>query len=220
MRILHVVYTPRYSGAEILVLRMASAQVMQGHDVQVMSLNPCDPVFYPEIGVQERQGIHWHSPHQPLGKWGRLNYLWHGTKAACPDVVFAHSMIPAIYMRCVSPGITIPVLHSQLNFGERKLYWLEKCLSPMTRGVISVSKAALKEYQRLFPRVKSALVENGVVLSAYAGRSTQMPPALTRCQLLHVGRVSRVKRTHLAIDLVAALREPTGDFIQSALSRS
>jgi glycosyltransferase involved in cell wall biosynthesis len=211
MRILHVVYTPRYSGAEILVLRMAAVQVRQGHQVQVLSLNPCDPAFHPEIEAQERQGIQWHVPGEPLGTWARLKHLWHGTRAACPDAVFAHSMIPALYMRCVSPAITIPVLHSQSNFVERKLYWLERCLSPLTRGVISVSATALREYQMLFPRVRSTLVENGVVLADYAGRSTRIHQSLSSCRLLHVGRVSRVKRTHLAIELVAALHEMSVD---------
>lgn len=205
MRILHVVYTPRYSGAEILVLRMAVVQVGQGHQVRVLSLNPCDPAFHPEVEAQERQGIHWHAPSEPLGKWARLKHLLHGTRAACPDVIFAHSMIPAVYMRCVSPGKTIPVLHSQSNFVERKLYWLERCLSLLTRGVISVSTTALSEYRTLFPRVRSTLVENGVVLADYAGRSTPIHHSLQSCRLLHVGRVSRVKRTHLAIELVAAL---------------
>ncbi len=207
MKVLHVVYTPRYSGAEILVLRMAAAQVKQGHQVQVMSLNPSDPGFYPELEAQERLGIHWHMPSASLGKWRRMKYLWHGARAASPNVIFAHSMIPSLYMRCVSPRATIPVLHSQLNFVERKLFWLERFMSPFTRGVISVSEIALAEYRMQFPGVRSTLIENGVVLADYAGRSIKELNSIKRCRLLHVGRVSRVKRTHLIVELVAALHD-------------
>lgn len=207
MKILHVVYTPRYSGAEILVLRMAEEQVRQGHQVQVVSMNPQEADFETEIDQQARLGVYWVCPLQALSNIARVLFLRRTKQNFAPDVVFAHSMIPSFYMRLVAPRQTIVVLHSQRNHSERKFRWMESLFRPFTRGVICVSPTALRDYQALMPTVRSCCIENGIALASFQVRPAVRPAELgLDIRLLHVGRVSRVKRTHLVVQLVAALR--------------
>lgn len=207
MKILHVVYTPRYSGAEILVMRMATEQVRMGHVVHVLSINPCELDFLQEVRAQAECGIRWISPDTDLGRIARLRFMASKVRMVEPDIIYAHSMIPSLYARAIAPSLTVPVLHSQQNFQERKFFWLEKILSRLTRGVISVSSVALAEYKAHFPEVISTLIENGISVDEFTRFRPVTRSVGAPYRLVHVGRVSRVKRSHLIIELVACLRD-------------
>jgi L-malate glycosyltransferase len=206
MKILHVVLTPRLSGAEVLVRDLSRQQVRLGHEVGVCALHPAEASFSGALELLAEEGVSLFCPDRPLGRLGRLKQVRRANRAFGPDAVFAHSVIPAAYARVADwpRRRTIPVLHATDNYPKHSsARYLEYGLSRMTPLVISVSEAGKRNYSEVFPCLVK-FIKNGLDLSkirfAAELRSTvtNVPPVL-----IQVGRIARVKGQHFAIQALA-----------------
>lgn len=213
MKILHVVHTPRHSGAEMLVASLTSAHNSLGLKSCVASFNPSEKAFLPTIEAQAREGVEWFSPRQSLRRGGRIRFLRQVSRNFCPDVVFAHSVLPAIYARLAMSSPVVPVLHGETNFQEFSTGFVEKVLQYRAACVVAVSEAASSQYAARYKRPRVHCIPNGVDLSKI--RSSTDGPSFLRTLLkipssakivVQVGRVNEIKQQHLSIFALSQLR--------------
>jgi len=168
---MHVVLTPRHSGAECLVYSLAKIEVSWGDAVSVVSLNPCDEAFQEQMGQLSGVGVDLAIPRVPLQKVGRVLWIYRAVERFNPDVIFAHSVIPAAYTRvaCIrkrDPRV-ISVLHdaTQDDYADAKIRWAEHVLKWRSDGIIAVSALQATNYSRrfkTFPKENVKAIANGV----------------------------------------------------------
>jgi glycosyltransferase involved in cell wall biosynthesis len=195
MRILHLVLAPRLSGAEVLAKDLAIHQKSCGETVAMASLLPQHADFTALHGELEAREVTCIFPPRPYGRIGRLWWLRSVVRRFKPDVLLAHSTIPAFYARVLPLGVpVIYVMHSATNdFVHAKVRGIERLLSRRARAVIGVSENNVKEYIEAIGRHRMMqVIPNGVDTSRYfyptgvedGGR----PP-----QILQVGRYNSIK---------------------------
>lgn len=206
MRILHVVHTPRYSGAEILVTGLTKAHAEMGHQSQVVSFNPIEEDFLPVIKEQESIGVAWNSPKHKPSKLGRLIFIANEKCKFKPDVIFAHSVIPAVYARLISPTKVITVLHAENNYSSKYFTYIENFLQWVTKGVIAVSETARLSYEHAFPHPLTKNIPNGIDVRKFnmnfeVRKSVRDALGIPdeSAMILQVGRIDRIKQQHLSI---------------------
>lgn len=212
MKIVHVVLTPRYSGAEIFVRDLSIAQKKQGDEVVIIALNPSESSFNVEMQELERLGISYIRPSKKLNKIGRVSYLRDFFSKYDPSVIFAHSIIPSAYARLADLGQrkrVCTVLHSASEKDYTGIYWVfsEYVLSRRLLGVIGVSQKGLETYRSMgFHKTPNMLVKNGIDIEKIIsyGKSRLMNTSQdiminNKKVFLQVGRLSDVKRQHLSI---------------------
>lgn len=205
MRILHIVHTPRHSGAEMLVADLCKEHLQGAHISAVAALAPPDPGFDGVVSAQESLGIRWLSPRAKLSRSERVRWLFRVSRDFEPHWIFAHSVIPALYARLVFPRV-ITVLHDASQHDYRSLYfrWPEYLLRGRTQGVIAVTEKAAENYSKYFADRKTKVIPNGIKLVDASSDRRPCENSSSRLQstseiVLQVGRVSRVKRQHLTI---------------------
>jgi L-malate glycosyltransferase len=208
MRILHVIYIPRYSGAEILVRDLAFLHLEEGNTIGVCSLFPPEQDFMVEIERMEGCGIKWFMPATPLGKLGRIRHLRRWFAEFQPDVIVAHSVIPSAYARIAtisgSDAPVVSVLHdsgeNEYSVGMNRLS--ELFLSSRAAAIAAVSKRAIDNYRRnVRSHPRMVHIPNGVRIADF-NREAQSRAAhrasfgLTEDELiiLQVGRINGAKR--------------------------
>jgi glycosyltransferase involved in cell wall biosynthesis len=145
MRIASVLLTPQVGGAETLEAALVARWRAEGHDVTTLHLDP---------------------PGAPTGQVPRVRRLRRALAALAPDVVHAHTALPAVYARLAARGTwpVVTVLHSAgENFDIRSLRGAERALQRWTDHVVAINPGQVEEYRRLFgPRTPVTLVPNGV----------------------------------------------------------
>lgn len=215
MRILHVVHTPRFSGAEMLVLALTKLHTSTGHPSAVVAMFPPEADFNTKITEQKRLGIEWFAPAEKLSRVARLAHLRKANSAFKPDVVFAHSVLPAAYARVAGLPNVISVLHdaSENDYGRGNISLAERGLQYLSSGVITVSSRAAENYSKLYsaPRVKC--IPNGIELATYEdARLPDRVSFLTSLGLpgdaviaLQVGRITGIKQQFLSVRAIASL---------------
>lgn len=212
MRILHVVLKPRYSGAEIVVRDLALVHRAMGEEVSICAMAPTEDSFTPELERLTAAGVSLIVPERRLGRWGRIKHLRSALREYRPDIVFAHSELPAVYTRLAAAGIArsrvVVVLHAAANFSQGVLRIAERLLSRHTAGVIAVAQPAADAYRSLYGHAAPLrVVPNGITaipIQAAASkrdhyRRTFGIPHGARL-ILQVGRVLPVKQQHLTLD--------------------
>lgn len=222
MRLMHLIHTPRHSGAEVLVRDLCLRHAADGHVCAVAAFAPSAEAFRPELDKLTAAGVVLDIPDNALGGAARIKRYAAAIRAFNPDVIFGHSALPAVYGRLAvlvagSKARFVSVLHSGTDdYGVWKLRWIERLLQARTDQIISVSQSAADAYLR---RLKSSppleIVLNGVDLDRfYAARERRAEIraalGLTDGQklLLQVGRVSPVKQQRFTLDaMLPALRE-------------
>lgn len=222
MRLMHLIHTPRHSGAEVLVRDLCLRHAAEGHVCAVAAFAPSAEAFKPELDKLTTAGVVLDIPDQTLGGAARIKRYAAAIRAFKPDVIFGHSALPAVYGRLAvlaagSKARFISVLHSGTDdYGSLKLRWIERLLQARTDKIISVSQSAADAYLR---RLKSSppleIVLNGVDLDRfYAARErrAEIRAALGLADgqklMLQVGRVSPVKQQRFTLDaMLPALRE-------------
>lgn len=133
-------------------------------------------------------------------------------KETQPDVVFAHSVIPAAYARMAGSWPVITVLHSENDYPSGKIRLSEYILQYRSAGVISVSEISHKSYTNSFSQPKAIFIPNGIdvrsIQNALQNR-LNLRVALgihsDTLLLLQVGRISRIKRQHLTLTALESL---------------
>jgi glycosyltransferase involved in cell wall biosynthesis len=198
MRILHLVLAPRLSGAEVLAKDLAIHQKACGETVAMASLQPRHADFVPLHAELENREVICMFPDQQYGRVGRLWWLHKVVRQFKPDVLLAHSTIPAFYARVLPLGVpVIYVMHSASNdFVAPRVRQIERILSKRARAVIGVSENNVKEYLEAIGRHRMMqVIPNGVDTSRYicttGVENSGRPP-----QILQVGRYNPIK-SHL-----------------------
>lgn len=209
MRILHVIHTPRYSGAEILVATLTKIHAQMGNTSSVVAINPSKDDFVSVIDDQRRNGIDWFLPVQPLKRLARSAFISRVNGDFSPDVIFAHSVIPAAYARLAGARGVITVLHDagEDDYDSHHFRLSEKLLQYRSAGVIAVSEVAMRNYTKKFPRPATRHIPNGVELGSLV-RTTAQRDAIRRrlgCRggerlVVQIGRFGLMKQQHLSFE--------------------
>lgn len=207
MRVLHVVYTPRYSGAEMLVASLTEVHAKMGHVSQVVAMNPPEDDFKLVMNRQQLEGTDWLAPPTPMSRAARLRFLRATATLFQPDVTFAHSVIPAAYARMAGCKNVISVLHSASNYAAGYLRFFENFLQHRLAGVISVSEPARLDYSSNFSAPKTKFIPNGIELGCFTGRTKNRKLVRqnlginsTDLLVVQVGRLDPVKQQHLSLE--------------------
>lgn len=221
MKILHLIHTPRHSGAEMLVRDLCLAHAAEpGVQSAVAAFAPTEEAFAPELQRLREAGVAIYAPNAPVGRLGRLKIYGDAIRDFAPDVVIAHSAIPGIYGRLAlmatgSRTRIVLVLHSASDdYAGGPLSWAERALAFRTDHVVAVSPGAAERYSRrgLGGKAPISVILNGVdlkrFLDARAARDTaraSLGLAAPDRLLLQVGRLSPVKQQRFTLSAVADL---------------
>lgn len=165
MRILHVVHTPRLSGAEVLAKGLSIEHQSAGHAVCVTSLFPLLADFAYSRSELVAAGVICDFPESIVGRFGRLARLRHSIQSFAPDIIIAHATLAAVYVRLFPTGAPIVyVMHSGVNdFDDPKLRYTERLLSRRAAAVIGVAQKNVDDYrQHVGPHRLVKVIPNGV----------------------------------------------------------
>jgi len=166
MRILQLVLAPRLSGAEVLVKGLAMAHRRDGHDVGIASLLPAEDDFAEAVRELAAHRVICRFPVRRHAHLARLAFLYRAVREFAPDIVFAHTTIPALYARALPLRVPIVfVMHSGTNdFTENR--WLrcaEQLLSHRTKALVGVSQRNVEQYAATIGLHRASfVVPNGV----------------------------------------------------------
>ncbi|MBD1823584.1 glycosyltransferase family 4 protein [Cyanobacteria bacterium FACHB-DQ100] len=224
MRICHVIYIPRFSGAEILVRSLAIAHQALGHQVAVMALMPPQPSFLSELAQMQAAQVSLFLPEQELSKRERITFLVQHLKQFKPDVVVAHAVIPSLYARiavrlaALHHTSTLSVLHdaSQDDYASPYFRALERWFVPAPDAIVAVSPTGAENYcNRINSIAKPVVIPNGINLSAIQQAATQrdrVRQTIFAVQpeevvFLQVGRFSSTKQQHLSLQAFAQAQQ-------------
>jgi L-malate glycosyltransferase len=213
MRLLHLIHTPRHSGAEMLVrdliLRHSEAGVVSG----VAAFGPSAEAFLPEIEKMRAVGAFIDVPDRLLSGSQRVKAYASAIKRFAPDVVFGHSVLPALYGRVAllasgSGAKFVSVLHSGSDdYQHWSFRWAEQALQVRTDRIIAVSSSAAEMFRSRirFPKPMQVIL-NGVDLQRFYAAREQREQARHDLGLgphdrliLQVGRISPVKQQQLSV---------------------
>jgi len=145
VHIVQVLLSPRIGGAETLVRSLAQEWEARG-------------VRSTTIYLDDEPGTR--------GRVGRLKALRRGLRELSPDVVLAHSYLPALYARAAW-GKRVPVhsvLHSASDdFADARPRIVEQLLRSRTASIVAVAQSQLDIYAGHFgSRVPTAVIPNGI----------------------------------------------------------
>lgn len=216
MKICHVIYIPRLSGAEILVRDLAISHARLGHQVSVIALSPSEDSFLTQISYLQDNGVESFTPSRKIDKISRVKFLVKKINRCSPDVIVAHSVIPSAYTRLSLKWTTlqnipvISVLHdgSQNDYSSLYFRLLEKYFIPSPSCVIALTDIAKANYQRLIGnKVNVEIVPNGIHLNIFSKsqeirkevRSQVFSAQDNECVYLQVGRLQKTKQQDLSI---------------------
>jgi glycosyltransferase involved in cell wall biosynthesis len=197
MRILHLVLAPRLSGAEVLAKDLAIHQQRSGETVCVSSLMPQHDDFALLRAELEANAVTCVFPTKLHGAPGKLWHLDRTVRRFRPDVIFAHSTIPALYARALPTVVPVVyVMHSAANdFDNGLLRRAERVLSRRARAVIAVSPANVDDYIGAIGKHPSMMViPNGVDMARFGDAAhAHGGPRQTQPTIVQIGRYTTVK---------------------------
>lgn len=206
MRIMHLVLTPRLSGAEVLVRDLSIAQKLNGHELAFSSINPPEENFLLEIEKIKDHSVVVQTPDVAPTRLKRMPLIWRHIQDFNPSVIFAHSVIPAMYAR-ISDGFnkrTIPVLHATDNYPKHSPHRkIEHLLSRRTKCSIAVSEAGAINYSKTFKN-PIHIIRNGLDFSEAQRASNLRKRRENKAKIaIQVGRISPLKGQHISIHAIA-----------------
>jgi len=220
MKLCHVIYIPRFSGAEILVRNLAIQHCSEGHEIAVIAIMPAESSFAIVQHDLTSIGVLLNFPTKGLNKWERLRFLAEALKQFSPDVIFAHAVIPSFYARYavrlarLNNTPVVGVLHdaSQDDYASSYFRFLEKWLAPPPAAIVAVSQTAVENYrQRIRSHVATQVIANGIQLEAFKQQfdRTQIRQEIFKVDaeqvvFLQVGRISATKQQHYSLEAFAA----------------
>lgn len=211
MRILHIIQTPRFSGAEILVKNL-SLDHAKKNNIAIAAINPTQNNFTGVMNELKHNGIELFIPDIRLSRLQRIFYLFKVFKKYQPDIILGHSAIVSAYMRIVGLFFKkirkIVVLHATGDYETNdRLQKAEFVLQYFTDCVVGVSELSSNLYIKRYhvPRVET--IYNGVDLHkiegarAYRNKIRQKLFNVSNDDyvILQVGRVLKVKNQILTV---------------------
>jgi L-malate glycosyltransferase len=216
-RILHLVHTPRHSGAEALVRDLCLFHQARGIDTAIASISPAPPDYHPTLEKLRAAGVKLYLPEQPKTGFQRARHFEFAYGKFLPDIVYGHAVLPALWGRLALPLIKrsppfVSVLHSATNddYAERKLWLAELFLALRTDCIFAVSDAGAAAYRRRIPFAPSiAVVPNGANLDRIRSAASLRQANRAHYGLqdgdtlvLQVGRLSPTKQQRLSLAAV------------------
>ncbi|ADL07279.1 glycosyltransferase family 4 protein [Thermosediminibacter oceani] len=219
MKVLHIVLKPRFSGAEILVKDLAVTHSSQGIAVGIAAFNPPEDDFMPIIENLSISGVKCFLPVSPLKKTSRLLALWNWLAQFRPDIIVAHSAIPALYTRIALFNRQMPkvisVLHAVDDYRDWRLRLPEYILRWKSARVVAVSDESARYYIRRFPKAHIKIIPNGIHINRFilaaqnrAKHREYFGLAGHTQIVLQVGRITPVKQQHLSLAaIIPIMRE-------------
>lgn len=223
-RILHLVHTPRHSGAEMLVRELCLAHQAAGHACAVAAFAPGDGSFAAELAELAAAGVALHLPARPLRHLDRLRFFRAATRRFGADVVLGHAVLPSLYGRAALLGMArrpkfLSILHSATNddFAAPELRAAERLLSSRADLTIGVSAEGVAAYRRRVGGTRpTALIPNGIDVARFvraaAARDThrdRLGLAAGDILVVQAGRLSPVKQQQLSLDTLAPMLTAT-----------
>jgi len=173
MKILELILRPALGGAESLAADLTDVWRSEGHQVDLVALDPPTATTDTET-IQSRLGGPIPAVTSSTGQRNiqRLRGLRRHIQSEQYDVVHAHSLIPNLYLRMAILGMAnrprcVVTLHSASlvsDYQSLAVRTLERLLFPVTDVIISVSEENRSSYERLFPQFSRKLhvIENGI----------------------------------------------------------
>jgi Glycosyltransferase len=220
VRVMHVVLTPRHSGAEILARDLCLKMEGQGYHGALAALMPAAAEFSSEERKLSAAGIELYFPKELAGKFARIFHLSAAFRAFRPDIVYCHSVIPILYGRLAALlGLRgqrlVSVLHAASNddFEDPYLRRIEAFTNGMTCSVVAVGEAGAAAYTRRFNK-KPRVIKNGIDLKRFRSVETQearrrLGIARDMKLVLQVGRLLPVKGQNVSIEALAPMLQQT-----------
>jgi glycosyltransferase involved in cell wall biosynthesis len=225
MRILHLIHTPRHSGAEILVRDLCVIYRDWGHESAIASFSPSQPEFHADANALEDIGVTLFFPSRAKVKFGRIFQFRTAVVEFKPDVIFAHSVLPSIYGRFALPRLFgcnsrfVSVLHAANNYGfgfsGAALSISERLTRPLVDHVIAVSDEGAKNYRSCFGQyMPISVIKNGIDIN----RFTRVNRLESRAKfglseeqriVLQVGRIYDIKQQQFSLKILQSLLAPT-----------
>ena len=216
MKICHVIYIPRLSGAEILVRDLAISHTKLGHQVSVLALDPPEDSFSTQISYLKDNGVEIFLPLRKIGKIARIKFLIEQINRCNPDVIVAHSIIPSAYTRLslkwtnIQNIPVVSVLHDGSQNDYSSLYFriLERYFIPSPSCVVALTDIAKSNYQHMVgSQVRVEIIPNGIDLSILNNAQSRRREVRDRifsaqdneCIFLQVGRFQETKQQDLSI---------------------
>lgn len=216
MRIVHVVFSGRYSGAEILARDLALNQCARGFGVDLIAVEPGEPSFQPEIARMASNGIDFHAPGGSLGNGiARTLFLSRTLRRIAPDIVIAHSILPSLYCRGAkllgAKFRLTTVLHSINDYEDQLLLWAERISGHMNAAVIGVCPEACSHYRKAVAGKREPhWIPNGIDLDRFVFEESARHSVRRDTYgageddfvFLQVGRLNEVKQQLLTLSAV------------------
>lgn len=226
MKICHVIYIPRLSGAEILVRDLALVHSRENHEISIISIKPLQDSFKETLGELVKNGVKTYFPDNEYGKFKRFAFIRKALIDIKADVLILHSVIPGLYIRFLQKIFydstpTILVLHDASQDDYQSFYFrcIERFLVNSPSYLIGLSQRAIDNYKnRNRKKISSKIIKNGIfienILSASKNRENTRKTVFnvldeSEIIFLQVGRISPVKQQHLSL---AAFKEASSYF--------
>ena len=227
MKLLHLVHTPRHSGAEVLVRDLCLEHLRGGVECAIAAFAPSTPEFEAEIGQMRAAGISTFIPRRRLSGFGRVAGFANAIRQFRPDAVFGHATLPSIYGRAAmlmsaSRARFVSVLHSATDdYADPKLRLGERLLGRRNDCIISVSQSAADRFAgHLRRHAPVEIVLNGVNLQRFRTafeRRDQIRASLglhsSQKLVLQIGRISPVKQQLTTLDALGPLLEQRSELV-------
>ena len=177
MRLLHLIQTPRHSGAEMLVYQLCRLHGNWGHDCAVASFAPPQPEFLETARAMERDGAILFFPKRAKRKLGRTIHFHDAMRRFRPDVVFGQGSLASFYGRFATGWSRrrirfVSVMHSATNddYAAFSFQLAERLTRFRVDHVTAVSVEGAENYTRRFgSAVPVGVIKNGVDMSRFAG---------------------------------------------------
>lgn len=219
-RVLHLIHTPRQSGAESLVRDLCLLHTEQGILCGIASFGAPDAAYDAEAYRLRAAGVSLYFPSRSLVGIARARHYRQARTQFSPDVIFAHSVLPSFYGRAAQPlfgrrAKFVTVLHDASNddFAASNLARAECITRWRSDQVVAVSRQGADNYRRRFGgRPPVQVIPNGIHLDRFTGFDrpairAQFGLAADQKLIVQIGRLSPVKQQDLTIRALAERME-------------
>lgn len=219
MKLLHLIHTPRHSGAEILVRDLCLEHVRNGVTCAIAAFDEGTPEFSAELAKLRSEGVSIFTPPDSGSRWRRLSTYVRAMHSFRPNAIFGHSLLPAAYGRLArlvaAPRARfIKVLHSSSDdYQSPRVRLVERWLQGSTDAIITVAPGAADHYRRHFRRSPPIVhVANGISpepIQAAVSQRDRIRAAFGLSEgdrlLLQVGRIAPIKNQRLTLEATLPL---------------
>lgn len=211
MRILHLIDSLDYGGAEQLVASLAASQAKRGHSVQIICLRDLGPKPV-DLSNLRTSGVQIHTLDKPEGfHLGTLRKLARHLRHHRPDIVHTHNHLVhhygAVAARLTRVSAVLNTLHGsdslRMPSWAKLLFWASCMIGDRVVSVCGDVDSALRDILHL-PARKRCIVENGVDLSRFLA-IPRSPPTDT-VTFGNIGRLEAVKDHHTLLKAFALVR--------------